>query len=242
MRVSDAMIRASLLLGVLTLATAVGCSSAEGGETNPTSRVDAATGESAASDAFDDDGHEHEGTHDASVDDVSVDVSDALLVDAPRDASDGATTAKLASVTFVAAGGSKLKGVLHLYNEGGGRGDLTITGQLEGLSPGKHGIHVHENGSCDHAGGHTSAGGHYDVGGAPHACPPTVARHRGDLGNVTATADGKVDTTITGLNLRLEELVGRAIVIHEKADDCSTQPSGNSGARIGCARIEARTP
>jgi Cu-Zn family superoxide dismutase len=109
-----------------------------------------------------------------------------------------------------------------------------------GLSPGKHGAHVHEKGDCS-AHDAKSAGEHFNPEGHPHGLPPREPRHIGDFGNIEVGEDGRghLDTVAPGANLRENDphsFVGRAMVIHAKPDDGS-QPSGNAGERIGCGEI-----
>jgi Cu-Zn family superoxide dismutase len=120
---------------------------------------------------------------------------------------------------------------------------VQITGTISGLTPGStHGFHIHENGDCS-APDASSAGEHYNPSGQPHGDPATENRHLGDMPNITADDQGvaQLTATIGGLSLRTgqaNDIVGRSIVIHEKADDYKTQPSGNSGKRIACAIIK----
>ena len=120
---------------------------------------------------------------------------------------------------------------------------VQITGTINGLTPGAtHGFHVHENGDCS-APDASSAGEHYNPTSQPHGDPAGTAHHVGDMPNVTSNAEGiaELDAVIDGLSLRTGEpndIIGRAIVVHEKADDYKTQPSGNSGKRIACAIIK----
>jgi len=105
---------------------------------------------------------------------------------------------------------------------------------------GMHGIHIHEAGQCV-APDFASAGGHFAPDGNPHGCPPTVERHAGDLGNIDVAEDGS--GTLSQVTDRLSlgagptSVIGRTVILHQGQDDCTSQPSGNSGARIACGQI-----
>lgn len=130
------------------------------------------------------------------------------------------------------------------------RGEVTFTagpdgvrvvGTFSGLVFGEHGFHVHEKGDCS-APDATSAGGHFNPGAKPHAAREAAARHAGDLGNLKADPYGLARVDFVDKTLSLsgpESIVGKAVIIHEKADDFTTQPTGNAGARQACGVIEA---
>jgi Cu-Zn family superoxide dismutase len=125
-------------------------------------------------------------------------------------------------------------------------GQLQLGVSVTGLSPGPHGMHIHENGACT-APGFESAGGHFNPGSKEHGRLNPNGPHVGDLPNLTAEADGSADTTLTVSGSLLDEgpgsLVGpqrRAFVIHADRDDEKTDPSGKSGARVVCGVIERR--
>ncbi len=122
-------------------------------------------------------------------------------------------------------------------------GGVRIEGELGGLGRGgTHAIHVHERGDCSAADG-SSAGGHFNPGAAAHGRAGSSAHHLGDMDNLVANAAG-----VAPVNLRLEgvtlgsgaanDILSRALVIHAGPDDYSSQPAGNSGARVGCGVIE----
>ena len=118
---------------------------------------------------------------------------------------------------------------------------LEVTVQVSGVSPGKHGLHIHDFGSC--AEGGNAAGGHYNPDGVAHGFLPSdglAKAHPGDLGNIEVAEDGTGILTVSLPGVRLAgskySVGGRAIVLHEKVDDFG-QPTGNAGGRIGCGPI-----
>jgi len=138
-----------------------------------------------------------------------------------------------------AADDSDFAGTLTITPEGDG---VRIVADVAGVDKdGKHGLHVHENGMCEHhpageAKPFSTAGGHFDPAGASHACPPTDPRHAGDLGNIEVSG-GKGHLELFVANLTLDQLMGKAIILHADEDDCTTQPTGNSGGRIACGVV-----
>ena len=115
-----------------------------------------------------------------------------------------------------------------------------MEGEINGLTPGKHGFHIHEKGDCSAADA-SSAGGHFNPTGMPHGGRRGSQRHLGDLGNITADKSGIARfaftdgwITLAGVN----SIIGHAVVVHAQADDLKSQPSGNAGARVACGVIE----
>lgn len=134
--------------------------------------------------------------------------------------------------------GNKVKGVLKLQQKGD---TLHITGRIRGLTPGKHGFHIHEYGDLTAADG-TSAGGHFNPTGAPHAGPDADKRHAGDLGNIEADEKGVAMVKVMVKEPQLHFIVGRSFVVHAGADDLKSQPSGDAGPRVGVGVIGITKP
>lgn len=136
------------------------------------------------------------------------------------------------------AEGSTLSGTVKFEDTSKG---LKVTADLSGVPAGEHGFHIHEFGVCDDAG--KAAGSHYNPMKAPHGDVVKDGVHKahaGDMGSITAGADGRAVAEVVIPKLTLtggkESAAGRAVVVHEKKDDMS-QPVGNAGARIGCGVI-----
>ena len=144
-----------------------------------------------------------------------------------------------ASSQMAATQGHTATGMLSLASMGDG---VHLTGALQGLKPdGEFGFHIHEKGDCS-APDASSAGEHFNPASAQHGHPSGDVHHAGDMFNVKSDGQGmaQVDVHASGVTLRSgqpDDVLGRAVVLHEKADDYSSQPSGNSGARIACGVI-----
>ena len=127
--------------------------------------------------------------------------------------------------------GNDVKGIVTFTQTDGG---ILIVADVEGLSEGKHGFHIHEFGDISKSDG-TSAGGHFNPEHKDHAGPEDEVRHAGDFGNIIADADGnahyeRVDSLISfqGIN----NIIGRSIIIHADEDDLVSQPTGDAGGRV----------
>ena len=111
-------------------------------------------------------------------------------------------------------------------------GTVHVHAEISGLAPGDHGFHIHEFGVWSEDG--MASGGHYNPTHEMHAGTDTPKRHVGDLGNITANANGNATLDLDDSSLRFRgptSIIGRGLVVHEKADDLKTQPTGNAGGR-----------
>jgi superoxide dismutase, Cu-Zn family len=123
---------------------------------------------------------------------------------------------------------------------------VKIAVTVEQLPPGEHGIHIHTVGKCEGP-AFASAGAHFNPSNAHHGVhnPQDPHPHLGDMPNLVVDQDGKGKATFTLKGVTLGDAAtslfhdgGTAIVIHAKADDLMSDPSGNSGDRIACGVIE----
>jgi len=135
-------------------------------------------------------------------------------------------------------------------------GGVVLTGELENLPPGWHGIHVHETGACTPD--FKAAGGHYNPTGVGHGFNEGDGPHAGDLPNIHVHEDGTnrfemmtqgfslaggriaaaEATAASGTPPTLFDQDGSAVIIHAQPDDYVTDPAGSSGDRIACGVIQ----
>ena len=144
------------------------------------------------------------------------------------------TCSALATVTPIK--GNQVTGTVSFKKEEQG---IRVTAQLQGLTPGKHGFHIHKYGNCGGENG-TCAGDHFNPTNAPHGAPGDKHVHVGDLGNVIADEHGNAIYNEINYHIALSgphSIIGRSIIIHQDPDDLHSQPTGNSGNRIGCGVI-----
>lgn len=160
----------------------------------------------------------------------------SLTIQAQTPGGKSSSSSKAIAVLHPTAG-NKVAGSVTFTPVAGG---VQVHAEITGLTPGKHGFHVHEFGDCS-AADLSSAGGHFNPTSQPHAGPDAASRHVGDMGNVEADASGnaKLDYVDHQISLTNDEksVIGRSVVVHAKPDDLKSQPAGDSGARIACGVI-----
>ncbi|CAN7157371.1 superoxide dismutase family protein [Pseudoxanthomonas sp. LjRoot168] len=150
------------------------------------------------------------------------------------------STARQAVAVLASASGSLVSGSVTLTPMGKG---LHLTGEIGGLpANGTHAFHIHEKGDCSAADA-SSAGPHFNPFNAAHGKAGSGAHHAGDMNNLTANADGvaKVDAHLEGVTLgggAVNDVAGRALIVHAAPDDYASQPAGNAGARVACGIIK----
>lgn len=139
-----------------------------------------------------------------------------------------------AEVRLQPLSGSGVSGTVMLEQKGN---SVAVNGTFNGLSPGKHGFHIHEGRSC------TSRGSHFSPSNTLHGAPDSGddKHHLGDLGNIDAQGDGTASYSGAARKVTLigeNSIDGRVLVVHRSADDLYTQPSGNSGEHLACGVIK----
>jgi superoxide dismutase, Cu-Zn family len=136
---------------------------------------------------------------------------------------------------------SKVEGRVTFTQDGS---TIHVHAEIKGLTPGDHGFHIHEFGVWSEDG--LAAGSHFNPTKEPHAGPDASKRHIGDLGNVTANANGNATLDLDDRHLSFHgphSILGRGLVVHTKADDLKTQqPPGNAGGRLAVGVIGVAKP
>lgn len=131
-----------------------------------------------------------------------------------------------------------LYGMVSFYQAASG---VLVMVQVHGLPQGSgncptniFGFHIHEGNACtgNEEDPFADAGGHYNPRGCPHPA------HAGDLPPLFGNRGYAFMTVFTD-RFSVDEVIGRTVIIHAAPDDFTTQPAGNSGARIACGRITA---
>jgi Cu-Zn family superoxide dismutase len=153
---------------------------------------------------------------------------------------DNAMNGKVVVVAMNPKSNTKVNGTITLTQ---GISDVTMLVKLAGFTAGEHAIHVHENGDCSSDDG-KSAGGHWNPKAEDHGKWGDHMHHAGDIGNLVADASGiatlefSTDQWCLGCDDDTKNLMGKSFIVHAKADDFKTQPTGDAGGREACGVIE----
>jgi len=126
---------------------------------------------------------------------------------------------------------------------------VDVRARITGLTPGAHGMHVHENAVCDPATSFATAGGHFDPGPAGNSEPVDANHpyHLGDLPNLIVSSRngvGRLQHTTSRITLSPGPLSvfdanGSAVIVHVNPDRGIPGVTGASGgARVACGIIE----
>lgn len=149
--------------------------------------------------------------------------------------------AKAAAATIQGKSGSDMTGTATFTTEGD---KVNLKIDVSGLTPGKHAVHIHENGDCSSPDAE-SAGGHWNPTNEEHGKWGEHPFHLGDIGNIDVGDDGKgslsMSTDLWSIGTGgKSDVTNHAIVVHAQPDDFKTQPAGGAGTRVGCGVIQQR--
>lgn len=131
-------------------------------------------------------------------------------------------------------------GMVHFEAQEDGKVKMTLNITVEKMANKSVAAHLHENSDCGDHGNH--AGGHWNPTGENHGKWGGGQYHSGDFGNIELDASGKGTLELTSDRWTVggdekTNVLNKAVIIHSGKDDYKSQPTGNSGSRIGCGVI-----
>jgi len=158
-----------------------------------------------------------------------------IIACAPEHSEEGKHDTKVDKLVAVIhpINGSDVSGTVYFEKVESG---VQVSAVVNGLTGEKHGFHIHQFGDCTADDG-TSTGGHFNPDGMEHGAPDMLDRHMGAMGNLEANDEGVGTRNYIDQVIDLDKIIGRGVIVHAGEDDLVSQPSGDSGPRIGCGVI-----
>lgn len=134
-------------------------------------------------------------------------------------------------------------GLVEFSKKTDGRVEMSLTIKFPKLANKSVAVHLHEHGDCGDQG--KGAHGHWNPTNEPHGKWGAATHHSGDIGNIPLDGEGNGSIIISSNRWTIggdekTNIINRAVIVHSGVDDYSTQPTGNSGSRIGCGVIAAK--
>lgn len=114
------------------------------------------------------------------------------------------------------------------------KGFVRVVADVTGLTPGKHGFHIHELGDISKSDGMGTAG-HFNPDDRPLGAPGAARRNAGNLGNLDADETGHARLEWDDYDIHLngpKTILGRSVIVHADEEDLSSQPTGTAGTRV----------
>lgn len=152
-------------------------------------------------------------------------------------------TTKESVAILMGASGSNVTGSATFTEVGDNAVEINLS--ISNAKPGSHAVHLHEKGDCS-AVDATSAGGHWNPTNTKHGKRGSDEFHKGDIANMTVdeAGNGSLEMTVEGWTIggaAESDILKKAVIIHDGADDFTSQPSGAAGSRVACGVIEKKS-
>jgi Cu-Zn family superoxide dismutase len=148
---------------------------------------------------------------------------------------------EIAKATLNSTATNEIIGTVKFFSQAGGKIKMDLELNFPEKADSTVAVHFHEHGDCGNMGENTH--GHWNPTNEAHGKWGSSAYHSGDIGNIKLDAKGHAELSITTdrwstMQNDIKNIIGRGIIVHGGTDDYTTQPTGNSGPRVGCGVIE----
>lgn len=148
---------------------------------------------------------------------------------------------EIAKATLNSTATSEVIGSAKFYSLENGKIKMDLEINMPEKADSTIAVHFHEHGDCGNMGENTH--GHWNPTNEPHGKWDSANHHSGDIGNISLDGKGHAEISVTtdrwsAISGDVKNIIGRGIIVHGGTDDYITQPTGNSGSRVGCGVIE----